>query len=216
MDFWLVTGGGMLAGGLVLLWWRFRVLSQKVEAFTRQQYYSRGELRETTRRQAESIDVLRIHLAQVAAGREPDRTLIHTGRLYHQVSADEARKMIEPESSEASSPLVIVDVRTPREFAHSHIPGAGNLPLEHLETRFQNEIPRDADGILVYCGQGERSRLACDFLGRQGYTNLMAVHDGFQNWTGPVRGTGNVELIRIQSNAQRVPPKVSPPTEQHG
>ena len=204
MDFWLVTGGGILAGGLVLLWWRFRVLSHKLETFTRQQYYGLSEFRETTRRQTESIECLRLQLAQVAAGREPDQTLIQTGRLYHQVSADEARKMLEPESSEASSPLVIVDVRTQREFAKSHIPGAGNLPLEQLETRFQNEIPRDADRILVYCGQGERSRLACDFLSRQGYANLVIMHDGFQNWMGPVRGTGNVELIHIQSKAQRV------------
>ena len=201
MDFWLVTGGGILVGGLVLLWWRFRVLSQKVETINRQQYYGLSELRETTRRQTESIEVLRLQLAQLAAGREPDQTLIQTGRLYHQMSAEEARKMIEPESSEASSPLVIVDVRTQREFAKSHIPGARNLPLEQLETRFQNEIPRDVGRILVYCGQGERSRLACDFLSRRGYANLVTLHDGFQNWTGPVRGTGNVELIHIQSKA---------------
>ena len=201
MDFWLVTGGGILAGGLVWLWWRFRALSQKVETITRQQYYGLSEFRETTRRQTESIEVLRLQLAQLAAGREPDQTLIQTGRLYHQASAEEARKMIEPESSEASSPIVIVDVRTQREFAKSHIPGAKNLPLEQLETRFQNEIPRDVDRILVYCGQGERSRLACDFLSRRGYANLVTVHDGFQNWTGPVRGTGNVELIHIQSKA---------------
>lgn len=200
MNVWMVIGGGILAGGLALLWWRLRVLSQKVEILTRQQYYGRSELRETARQQAESLAILRLQLAQLAAGQAPDETLIQTGRLYHQVSAQEAQKMVEPESSDPS-PLVIVDVRSQQEFEKSHIPGAKHLPLEQLETRFQNEMPRDVDKILVYCAQGERSRLACDFLSRQGYANLVAMHDGFQNWTGPVFGTGSAELIQIQSKS---------------
>ncbi|MBM4201344.1 MAG: CoA-disulfide reductase, partial [Gammaproteobacteria bacterium] len=55
----------------------------------------------------------------------------------------------------AESPALIVDVRSPDEFARGHVPGAVNLPLEELRARVA-ELPRDRECWLV-CGVGQRA-----------------------------------------------------------
>ncbi len=199
MDFWIVLGGGLLTGGIALAWWRLRSLKQTIEQWTRRQYYDQSDLRETARQHADALTILRLQLAQVASGKILDDRLVETGRLYHQISAEEARQMAASRSSATTLELVVVDIRSHKEFMTSHIPEAKHIPFEQLETRGRYEIPKDVEKILVYCEHGEQSRLACDFLSRQGYMNLVTIHDGFQNWTGPVLGTGNLDLIQIQS-----------------
>lgn len=45
--------------------------------------------------------------------------------------------------------VVFVDTRSAQEFATSHIPGAINMPLPEVPSRFA-EIPRDAE-VITYC-----------------------------------------------------------------
>lgn len=199
MTFLMIIGIGLVAGGVVLIWWRLRSLTQTVQDVTRQQYDGQSEARETARQQSEALAILRLQLAQLASGQELDGTLVRTGSLYHQVDADEARHMVERHAEGTNSDLIVVDVRNQKEFLQSHVPGAQHIPFEYLETRFLAEVPKETKNILVYCAQGERSRLACDFLSREGYTTLVNMRDGFQKWTGPVLGTGNPDLVQIQS-----------------
>ncbi len=216
MDLWSITGGGLLAGGIALAWWRLQSLAKQVEQCTRRQYYDQSRFQDTTRQQADALTILRVQLAQVVVGKTLDGTLVQAGRLYHQVSADDARQMVSSHPSATDEALVIVDVRSRKEFLASHIPGARHIPLEELETR-RHDIPGDAAKVLVYCSQGERSRLACDFLSRQGYMNLVTIHDGLQHWTGPVLGTGPVALIQIQPNGKPAPSRAEPAEDhQHG
>lgn len=205
MTFLLVMGIGIIVGGMVLIWWRLGSLTQKVEKVTRHQYYDQNELRGAVRQQSEALTILRVQLAQLASGRTVDGTLIQTGSLYRQVNADEARRIIEHHVAGTDSDLIIVDVRSQKEFSQSHIPGARHIPFERIDTRFQVEIPKETKNILVYCEQGERSRLACDFLSREGYTTLVNMHDGFQKWTGQVLGAGSLELVQIQSRTPHEP-----------
>ena len=197
----MVIGLGILVGGIALMWWRLGFLSQTVKDLTRQQYEGRNESRETTRQQSEALAILRLQLAHLASGRELDGTLVRTGTLYRQADADEARQLVEQYDAETNSDLMVVDVRSQKEFLQSHVPGAKHIPFEYLETRFGAEVPKETKNILVYCSQGERSRLACDFLSRDGYTTLVNMRDGFQKWTGPVLGTGSLDLVQIQSKA---------------
>ena len=199
MTFLIIIGIAIMAGGLVLIWRRLRSLTHNVTELTRHQYDGQNELKETARLQAEALSVLRLQLAQLVSGKELDGTLVRTGNLYHQASPDEARQMMEHHAAGTSSALIVVDVRTQKEFLQSHVPGAKHIPFEHLETRFRAEIPKETKKILVYCSQGERSRLACDFLSREGYTTLVNMRDGFQKWMGPVQGTGSFDLVQIQS-----------------
>ncbi len=217
MTLWMVIGGGLLAGGIALVWWRLHSLTKQVEQCTRRQYYDQSTLLDTVRRQSDALAILRLQLAQVVAGKPLDGALVQAGCLYHQVSAEDARQMVASHPPETNADLVIVDVRSRQEFLASHIPGARHVPLEQLETEGQRDVPRDAAKVLVYCSQGERSRLACDFLSWQGYTNLVAIRDGFQSWTGPVLGTGNATLIQIQPPGKPTRSNVEPAERrQHG
>ena len=198
MNLWMAIGGGLLAGGLALAWWRLQSLATKTEQCVRRQYYDRSALQDAVRQQSDALAILRLQLAQVAAGTPVDDALVRAGCLYREVSAEDARRMMPAPPSETSADCVIVDVRSHKEFLASRLPGARHVPLEELETRGLRDVPADAATVLVYCSQGERSRLACDFLSRQGYMNLVTIRDGLQSWTGPVLGTGNAALIQIQ------------------
>ncbi|MGW4217340.1 rhodanese-like domain-containing protein [Streptomyces bacillaris] len=67
--------------------------------------------------------------------------------------------------------LTVIDVRTPGEYAAGHLPGALNIPLDHI----QRALPdiRDAahrKDVLVVCASGARSENACKILAENGIT----------------------------------------------
>ncbi len=80
----------------------------------------------------------------------------------------------------APIPFVIIDVRTPQEYAEGHIPGARLLPVQQLADRIA-EIPRDKQ-VYLYCHSGVRSARAATMLAKQGFTNIENVTGGIVAW----------------------------------
>ena len=97
---------------------------------------------------------------------------------YRQINMDEAITMMEEESS-----YIILDVRTPEEFADKHIPGAINIPNETISTEEIPELPNKDQLILVYCRSGNRSKQASEKLAALGYTNIVEF-GGINDWPG--------------------------------
>ena len=97
---------------------------------------------------------------------------------YRQISMDEAITMMEEESG-----YIILDVRTPAEFADKHIPGAVNIPNETIGTEEIPELPDKDQLILVYCRSGNRSKQASQKLAALGYTNIVEF-GGINSWPG--------------------------------
>ena len=97
---------------------------------------------------------------------------------YRQVSMDEAIAIMESESD-----YIILDVRTPEEFAEKHIPDAINIPNETIGTEEIPELPDKEQLILVYCRSGNRSKQASEKLVRLGYTNIVEF-GGINDWPG--------------------------------
>lgn len=65
--------------------------------------------------------------------------------------------------------LTVIDVRAPGEYAAGHLPGAHNIPLDHLDTALP--ALRTAAGrgeLLVVCASGARSADACRRLAGHG------------------------------------------------
>ena len=62
---------------------------------------------------------------------------------------------------------VLVDVRTPEEYAGGHVDGARNLPVDTLGNHLA-ELPRDKP-IVVYCAAGARAARAARLLASAGY-----------------------------------------------
>ncbi|MGQ9692792.1 MAG: rhodanese-like domain-containing protein [Thermaceae bacterium] len=78
--------------------------------------------------------------------------------------------------SRLSEGVLVVDVRTPQEFAQGHVPEAKNYPLQSIDTWWR-ELPKDKP-IYLYCNSGNRSRQAAEYLKAKGFTNLYNVQGG--------------------------------------
>ena len=99
---------------------------------------------------------------------------------YRQVNMDEAITMMEEESG-----YIILDVRTPEEFAEKHVPGAINVANETIGTDEIPELPDKDQLILVYCRSGNRSKQASEKLAALGYTNIVEF-GGINDWPGEI------------------------------
>jgi rhodanese-related sulfurtransferase len=75
---------------------------------------------------------------------------------------------------------MILDVRTPNEYAAKHIAGSVNIPLSRLRDHL-DEIPRDRP-IIVHCAGGYRSSIAASLLARHGLTGLTEMSGGLAAW----------------------------------
>ena len=75
-----------------------------------------------------------------------------------------------------SEGIVLVDVRTPREFRDSHIEGAVNIPVPELRTRHTELNPEKP--IFLICSSGKRAGLAASLLRQHGFDDLHNVAGG--------------------------------------
>ena len=73
---------------------------------------------------------------------------------------------------------VVIDVRTPVEFAKGHLEGARNIPLQEFPARSQ-EIPAEGP-VVIHCQSGYRSSVAASLVGpREG---LLELQGGYLAW----------------------------------
>ena len=86
---------------------------------------------------------------------------------------------------------LLLDVREPAEWEKGHIPGALLAPRGMLEwyadptTPYAKpELTTKRDGrIIVACASGGRSALATEILKKMGYTNVVNMAGGFNEWS---------------------------------
>ena len=97
---------------------------------------------------------------------------------YRQITAQEAAELMESETG-----YIVLDVRTPQEYAERHIPGAINVPNETIGSTAPEQLPDRKQLILVYCRSGNRSKQAADKLAALGYTNIVEF-GGINSWQG--------------------------------
>jgi rhodanese-related sulfurtransferase/2-polyprenyl-3-methyl-5-hydroxy-6-metoxy-1,4-benzoquinol methylase len=83
--------------------------------------------------------------------------------------------------------VVLLDVRTEKEFAERHIPGSMLVPLQDLVARVA-DVPNSGTPIAVICEHGLRSASACRFLAEHEYTPLFNLVGGMRTWPGPMTG----------------------------
>jgi rhodanese-related sulfurtransferase len=67
---------------------------------------------------------------------------------------------------------IIIDVRTPAEYAEGHVEGSINLDLE--SGQFEAELPNfdPAQPYIVYCRSGRRSGVAVEIMKASGFTQI--------------------------------------------
>ena len=94
---------------------------------------------------------------------------------YRIISPQDARDQM------ASPDVLVLDVRTPAEFAQGHIAGAINIPLGELKTDCRGRLPDKTQTILVYCLSGARAKAASRTLAGNNYT-AVATFGGISQW----------------------------------
>lgn len=67
---------------------------------------------------------------------------------------------------------LLIDVRTPEEFASGHIKDSVNLPLQDIQNGNLPDSSKDKP-VYVYCRSGSRSAQASAALKAAGYTNVI-------------------------------------------
>ena len=96
--------------------------------------------------------------------------------VYEQITPDEAKALMDSEDG-----YIILDVRTPEEFAERHIEGAILIPDYEIGEKAESILTDKDQLILVYCRSGRRSKNAANELATLGYTNIKEF-GGINDW----------------------------------
>ncbi|HEY5757153.1 MAG TPA: molybdopterin-synthase adenylyltransferase MoeB [Steroidobacter sp.] len=92
----------------------------------------------------------------------------------------QVRRLSPVELRELFGKVAIVDVRSPKEFGVSHLPGAVNIPVGDVQQRLA-ELPRDQPVVFI-CRSGARSMTASAIATRAGLGNLAHLEGGLLGW----------------------------------
>ncbi|VWX57888.1 Sulfurtransferase [Burkholderiales bacterium 8X] len=77
---------------------------------------------------------------------------------------------------------VVVDVRTPEEFATGHATGSKNIPLEQLEAKLATVVKNKSVPVLLMCASGGRAQRAVAAAKKLGYEQAQAIAGGLKSW----------------------------------
>lgn len=95
------------------------------------------------------------------------------------ISQDELMQRIK-----ANQAGLILDVRTPEEYAEGHVPGAKNIPHDQLGSRLAElDAYKDKD-IVLYCKSGRRAGIAANTLRAAGFSKLLHLDGDMNAWAG--------------------------------
>jgi phage shock protein E len=82
----------------------------------------------------------------------------------------------------AGTAPLIVDVRTPAEYAAGHVPGAVNIPYDQMDARADEIIAHKDKDVVLYCRSGRRSGIAANTLAAKGFTKLALLEGDMPGW----------------------------------
>ncbi|MFC5503327.1 FAD-dependent oxidoreductase [Lysinimonas soli] len=85
-------------------------------------------------------------------------------------------------AEELEAGAVLIDVRTPREYADGAIPGSINIPLDDLRARIA-EIPERR--LVVHCKVGQRGHTAVRILAQLG-RDAVNLDGGYLTWSAGI------------------------------
>lgn len=101
------------------------------------------------------------------------KNLAFDGRV---VDAAGVRELIEQQN------ILVIDVRTAREFTNGHIAGALNIDIfaENFELKI-DQLDR-SELYLLHCKSGSRSSRALEIMQQLGFVKVLHFGGGFDAW----------------------------------
>ena len=79
--------------------------------------------------------------------------------------------------------IMIIDVRTPEEFAQGHIAGSINIDVSSSDFIAQVSELDKTKTYAVYCRSGNRSDVATSEMEKLGFTSLYNMTGGAIDWS---------------------------------
>ena len=68
--------------------------------------------------------------------------------------------------------VVLLDVRSPEEYASGYLQGARNIPHDQIGAEIAAVVPDKSAQIILYCRSGRRANTAQETLRAMGYANV--------------------------------------------
>src|SRR5579884_247116 len=92
------------------------------------------------------------------------------------------REVTAEQAEQERGRATFLDVREADEFVQGTIPGAVFIPRGNLELVVEGKIPDKSGRVIVYCAGGARSAFAARSLAELGYTDVVNLIGGFNQW----------------------------------
>ncbi|MGC8886557.1 MAG: rhodanese-like domain-containing protein [Verrucomicrobiia bacterium] len=96
-------------------------------------------------------------------------------RRIKELSVEQARARLNQNPA-----AILLDCREESEFVAEHAKGAVHLCKGIIERDIEKMFPDPETEILIYCGGGFRSALACDSIQKMGYRNVYSIIGGYR------------------------------------
>jgi phage shock protein E len=96
------------------------------------------------------------------------------------VSVEQARELIRERGG--TTGFVVLDVRTPAEFADGHLPGAVNLDIQAHDFLTRLGGLDRGKSYLVYCRSGNRSTKAVQTMEHMEFPRVYHMREGMIGW----------------------------------
>jgi len=121
-------------------------------------------------------------LAAVAGIAVYGLTLQTTESATPVISQEELLELIDAEDE-----ILILDVRTQREYDDGRVPGAVLIAHTEVMNRLEEIIEFTDKPVVVYCQAGGRARMAEGNLREAGFTNLLHLEGDMRAWKANAR-----------------------------
>lgn len=93
------------------------------------------------------------------------------------VEVDELERLLQEDGS-----FMLIDARTPEEFADGHVPGAVNIGIVELAEFAESGRDAPQDLVVTMCGSAGRGKKAAEILLSHGFGNVLVLQGGLKAW----------------------------------
>lgn len=105
-----------------------------------------------------------------------------TGRTICIAQATDISQVELMQRIKANHAGLILDVRSPEEYAEGHVPGAINIPHNQLGSRLAEIGSYKDKEIVLYCAVGGRAAKAANTLRAAGFSKLLHLDGDMNGW----------------------------------
>lgn len=132
-----------------------------------------------------TVWILGLALAAVGSLSACSTPTVSTSAGVPAASAPATGATLSPAEFAAAAKLpdtVLLDVRTPAEFAAGHLPGATNIDVESAGFATAVNQLDPSKTYAIYCRSGNRSKAAMTTLQQAGFTSVFHLGGGITSW----------------------------------